>query len=246
VNESVRSYKTFKSLDDIQIWKIIGSVRKIKKNFYHNLGDRVWKQYNELSIVWGEENAEKRKKELKKEKKNNTQIVQLTWEIKNKKIPFTKVVTKQKKSLKISWKTFPSVKVVISWMQDDIVLYSDDSWKYEIKIHIWLKSGEYNLSFFVEDDTWELFAINRDKEIVLEEEYLQNMRRYYIPKAVSKKWKQKIIESKKDNSILESSLENQNSENTLERNIRILVANIFTTLIVFFLIFLILRKEKII
>jgi ribosomal protein S21 len=233
-------------LDDIQIWKIIGNVRKIKKNFYHNLGDRVWKQYNELSIVWGEENAEKRKKKLKKEKKNNTQIVQLIWEIKNKKIPFTKVVTKQKKSFKISWKTFPSVKVVISWMQDDIVLYSDDSWKYETKIHTWLQPGEYNLSFFVEDDTWELFAINRDKKIILEEEYLQNMRRYYIPKAVSKKWKQKIIESKKDNSILESSLENQNSENTSERNIRILVANIFTTLIVFFLIFLILRKEKII
>ena len=189
-----------------------------------------------------EETAKKIKKKLPSQKKDVWESVK-----QKKKISFTKTVVKQKKSLKISWKTLPNSKIRISWMGEDIVLTSDSDWKYTKNISTGLESWEYNLSFSVENNNGEVFAINRDKKLILESEYLQNMKKYYLSKPVKKKGKKtKIEEPKKDDPIEESSLANENNMVEQESNFSLIIANIITILVVIWLLFLILRKEKII
>jgi len=240
--EAVSSYQSFWSIKDIKVWAVIGNIQEKKENLHKRIEEVFTKKYTYFSQVWSEETAKKIKKKLPSQKKEVWESVK-----QKKKISFTKTVVKQKKSLKISGKTLPNSKIRISWMGEDIVLTSDSDWKYTKNISTGLESWEYNLSFSVENNNGEVFAINRDKKLILESEYLQNMKKYYLSKPVKKKGKKtKIEEPKKDDPIEESSLANENNMVEQESNFSLLIANIITILVVIWLLFLILRKEKII
>ena len=241
--EQVKKYKKTIDMKNIKVWEIVSSIQGEKEEVYREIEQIFTKKYRYLSQVWSQENAKIREKKLPKQKNKTKNKKQ---EEKKKKIRFTKTIVKQKKSLKISWKTLPNTKIIVSWIWEDIVIESDELGAYSAHIHTWLYAGQYNLSFFVENNSGEIFAINRDKELVLEEEYLQNMKKYYIPKAVKQKEKRVKEEPKKDDSIIESSWEVWTVEEQQSVSISTVFANILTTLVVIWLLLLILRKEKII
>ncbi len=103
-----------------------------------------------------------------------------------KKINFSQSISYQKKSLKISWKTIANSKIRMSLWWKIIETFSDNQWKYSIKLTD-LDVGDYTLISEVVSESWEKYLISRQKEVSLSEDYLQNMQKYYTPKLTKQK-----------------------------------------------------------
>ena len=193
-------------------------------------------------------------KEDKKIRFNNIKSIEKD-SIKNKKIKFSKNIRKQKRSLRIDWKTIPNSSVLINIWDDTYLSKSDIYWKYSININN-LKSWNHQVDFQVIDEKWNYFNINKKENLILEQEYISNINKYLnnkIQKEKIVKEKTVIKSDKKQKNIPKKVLPKKNtigikSDNNLSEktdnnsNFKVLYFLLFGLVFIFWNIILIKRK----
>jgi hypothetical protein len=137
-------------------------------------------------ILYQSEDKKIQKIKTKKYKKNKKNI---------KKIKFSQSIKKQKKSLKIYWKTISSSKIILNFAWKDYEIFSDKDGKYSLKLNnlkVWnfeVKSKvilKNNLIYFSGKDflIWKIKKISLDKKYV---EYVNNYKKNILLKKSKKK-----------------------------------------------------------
>jgi len=99
----------------------------------------------------------------------------------------------QKKNLKISWKTFPKSKVEIKIWKVKFKTFSNNSWKYVLKINN-LVPWKYKIQASAYNNKWTLVARKQSREKIITKKYIAQLNRYKYKKYLSyiKKKRKKI------------------------------------------------------
>ena len=174
---------------------------KILKSSEENKEDLIW--WNKNHIYWFTKKFEVYKNKNLHEylKKPLITFPETDWwekeQIMNKP-RLTKTVHKQKKSIKISWKTEPWAIVYIEAQWKIYEFQADSFWKYQMKLYDF-PVGEYELKYNVLLDSGELFVDTWVKDISISQNYLASIASVPVRTELKKKKKEKKSTMKEKN-----------------------------------------------
>ncbi|QFR39658.1 PKD domain-containing protein [Candidatus Gracilibacteria bacterium 28_42_T64] len=158
---------------------------------------------------------------------------------KRKRVHFSKTIKKQKKSLKIYGNTEANLKIFILLGNKEYMTVSDSTGKYSIKITD-LSAGDFHVSFRVEDQVGQIFAIKKQSYVTLDENYVNTVLSYKKKEIVSQK---KIKNKKKSNTFIITSLADDVEIVGMKANFQILYFLLF--LLIFIFSSMILKRSKV-
>ncbi len=122
----------------------------------------------------------------------------------NKKVRFSQSIVKQKKSLKIYWKTLPDVKIQILFWDKTYNIKSNNKWSYSLKLNT-LEVWKFKISSKVILDNGKIYEVPRIKYVEIDQIYISSMNdanyKIYLNK-IKKSLNQKV---KTKNTIINSS-----------------------------------------